>query len=343
MVDNGWVAIGERLREARIVRGLGQQQLGDALNLDRTMVAKLETGRRRLTALELLQVAETLRVPMGWLAAGPSPAMVSQRRTGEAPSNAAAFDVDVALHDVWEQLNLLVQGGHLRPSQLTSSMSMDTPQAAVEAAATVRAHLGLTPDLPLGVMADVSADLGLHVVVVDSDVDGASMTPEPGLGVAVLGGTAPSGRRRFTCAHEIGHHVLGDEYNPAGSVGDSRDEREARIDAFAAALLLPPTVCNARTRSEIMQLSSRYRVSWSLAVRACGNPDVGLAPTRADFVAAGLEVPEDLLIGHRSTVWRQAVLAAREARDVTDEAALELLGKPELTLDELSPLPEPGW
>lgn len=340
MADEAWLALGERLREARTQRRLGQESLARTLGVERTAVAKLEAGQRRMSALELMRASDALRVPMSWIVNGPAAAMVSRR---PATTDAAIFDVDVRLQETWEQTSLLTDDGHLKPATLPAGLSMNTPEEATAAAADLRRHLGWSDDDPLGPMADVAAEVGLHVVVIDSSIDGASMTPRPGLGVAVLGGRTASGRRRFTCAHEIGHHVLGDEYTPAGSVGDSRDEREARIDTFAAALLLPPEARTATDRQQMIRLAGRYRVSWSLAVGACGRPDVGPTPTRADFVTAGIEIPDDLRIGHRPLIWRQAVLAARDAHDLTDDATLHLMGEPRLTLDDLRPLEEPAW
>lgn len=338
-----WQEVGSRLREAREVRALNQADLGQALGVDRTALVKIERGDRRMTALELLRAAQTLGVPMDWLAGGEHLAMVSRRRTdADSTPRAPVFDMDMALHAAWQEVDLLTRDGHLRPAALPAGLGMDTRDAAEAAAAAVRHHLDLG-DAPLPGMADIAARLGLHVQVVDCDVDGASMTPTPGLGAAVIGGRAPAGRRRFTCAHEIGHHVLGDEYSPAGSVGDSRDDREHRIDAFAAALLLPPSVRTATTREEMIDLAGRYRVSWTLAVTACGRPSVGDGPTLAEFIQAGMDVPEDLITGHRSLLWRQAVLAARQDHDITDAAALAMLGEPAMTLDDLPLIEDTTW
>lgn len=62
-------------------------------------------------------------------------------------------------------------------------------------------------------------------------------------GVILVASERPEGRKRFTCAHEIGHHVLGhgtviDEIIESGS--DKEIEREA--DFFASMLLMPSSV-----------------------------------------------------------------------------------------------------
>ena len=98
-------------------------------------------------------------------------------------------------------------------------------------------------------------------------------------------GHRPAGRLRFTCAHELGHHLLGhgtkvDEYvkDPDRAHRRSPDERAA--DAFARNLLMPkPAVVAAMTRRG---------ASW------------GAAGPRDVFVAAG-----ELGVGYE-TLLRQA-------------------------------------
>ncbi|MGQ0838703.1 helix-turn-helix domain-containing protein [Actinokineospora sp.] len=39
-----WVEVGERVRHARVAMGLSQEGLARAVDLDRTMIAKIESG-----------------------------------------------------------------------------------------------------------------------------------------------------------------------------------------------------------------------------------------------------------------------------------------------------------
>jgi Zn-dependent peptidase ImmA (M78 family) len=60
----------------------------------------------------------------------------------------------------------------------------------------------------------------------------------------VVGGLRPPGRRAFTCAHELGHHVLGhgvsfDELVQDTNASGDRGMKEFAADRFAAALLMP--------------------------------------------------------------------------------------------------------
>ena len=66
----------------------------------------------------------------------------------------------------------------------------------------------------------------------------------PDVPAIVLGSLRPRGRRAFTCAHELGHHVFGhgfriDELLDDGASADATDDAEFAADRFAAALLMP--------------------------------------------------------------------------------------------------------
>lgn len=89
--------------------------------------------------------------------------------------------------------------------------------------------------------------------------------------LADIQGSNESGRRRFTLAHELGHHLLGDAY--AAEAG-SKEGVETLIDAFAVHFLLPRgPVCKMwRARSSdgerlaAVAIAYSFRTSWSATV-----------------------------------------------------------------------------
>lgn len=97
--------------------------------------------------------------------------------------------------------------------------------------------------------ARVAGSLGIDVVeaYLDADVAGAIQQTPGERAVIFVSANDPANRKRFTCAHEIGHFVkrsdesetLGyiDYRDEAASMGLDGDERYA--NAFAAALLMP--------------------------------------------------------------------------------------------------------
>lgn len=109
-------------------------------------------------------------------------------------------------------------------------------------ASRVRKELGLSPLDALCVF-DVAERLGVEVRFVDigSSLEGLYFCdPSPTILVTAL---RPSGRRAFTCAHELGHHLFGhgtrmDVFlDDTGLAANADEERMA--DLFAAHLLMP--------------------------------------------------------------------------------------------------------
>lgn len=358
-----WSQVGVRVRQARLGRSLSQADLGERIGLDRSALTRVEAGERKISALELFSIADALQVPMSWLVEDPVPAAVSMRtpldeRAGDA--EAQRFSAEVALDQVWRDVQQLHDEGFLAPAQGLPFAAVTDAESAADLAHSVRRFLGCGT-APLPAMADVAAGVGLHIVIVDADVDGASLTPMPGLGAAVIGGRAGSGRRRMTAAQEIGHHVMGDEYSSDVSVSASRDEREHLVDAFARELLLPDAVLRAVvidesdmpvTRSRLVEISGEYRVSWSVVVRGLqrrGSLDGARAqalladpPRRGDFLRVlGADVPVDLEWHTASAIWQRAVMAAYDDAAVTGVRALELLRDPALKVTDL-PTPSAG-
>src|SRR3984885_2930349 len=277
MSDGGeWVDVGERVRAARLAGGLTQEELGASAGLDRTMIVKIESGNRRIDAMELIRLSSALRVPVDFLLRPTSPVLsrranvMSEDGDTEVARESGRLDLALVawLHDVQQ----LVELGVLVPaSPLKSKTAVDSQEAARDLALWVREQLGLGLSA-LDSLVQLCERAGQYVLVADVPGEGASVI-EGDVAVAIVGLHGDPGRRRATAAHELGHLMIGDEYSNDLGVHASRAEREEIIDAFAAELLLPSQVLisNAGTdgisRSQLVELAARYRVSWSLTLR----------------------------------------------------------------------------
>lgn len=62
--------IGQRIRDARIMRELSQQQLADALGITFQQLQKYETGKNRISGNKLYFLCERLRIFPNWLFEG---------------------------------------------------------------------------------------------------------------------------------------------------------------------------------------------------------------------------------------------------------------------------------
>lgn len=60
-------AFGQVIRELRHARGLSQEALADASELDRTFLSQLETGRKQPSLLTIFRLAVALHLPASTL------------------------------------------------------------------------------------------------------------------------------------------------------------------------------------------------------------------------------------------------------------------------------------
>ncbi|MBV2363006.1 helix-turn-helix domain-containing protein [Streptomonospora sp. NEAU-YY374] len=105
MEDLSWERIGERVRASRAAAGLSQQALADAVGLERSMVSKLESGDRRIDAVELTRIARAVGVPVSHFP-NPLPEVVSRRaaiagseEVGDSGAARSAYATEVRLSE----------------------------------------------------------------------------------------------------------------------------------------------------------------------------------------------------------------------------------------------------
>jgi Zn-dependent peptidase ImmA (M78 family)/transcriptional regulator with XRE-family HTH domain len=331
------------------------------LEVDRTAIMRIESGARKVSALELGVLAELFDVPLGYFLSSPPAAVVSRRRPEpDAPDEAArqVWRLDVDLDSHARDVEWFAQRGLLpapeRPGWETAELRDNAD--AKRCARLVRSHVG-KEEGPLDDLIEFCARWGLYLLVVDRDADGANMQVEghPGIGAAVIGGRVDPGRRRFTAAHELGHHIVQDPYSSDVGLTVSQDEREQLINTFAQELLLPERDIRELLSGtddrwvSLVRLAATYRVSWTMAVRSAA--DHGLVndveaqrlrskpPVRGDFLAVVGKSPQPALhIGATAATWKKSVLDAYKKSLITGKRALELLHGAVDSTDEL-PVP----
>jgi transcriptional regulator with XRE-family HTH domain len=352
-----WSDIGERVRECRLAAGWSQEDLGREVGLERTKVAKIESGDRRVDALELARLSAALGVPMSHFLHR-RPQVLSRRAqlVDDADTDAArqAYRIEAKLLAWLRDVRQLVGLGQLRlRPTLTYTSAVPEAGAAREAALWVRGQLGFELE-PIETLMSACERAGQLVLVTDLAGEGASLI-DGDVAVAVVSRQPDPGRRRTTAAHELGHMVLGDEYSSDLGVATSRADREHVVDVFAAELLLPTDVVTKEAagrdpRDALTSLAARYRTSWSLAVRqAChaGIIEAGevgrwssVAPTRAELrEAVGWAPQTDLDAVRVPPSYAHAVMQAWREDFVTSDRAVELMHG-QIAIDDLPAKPD---
>ncbi len=86
--------VGSRVRMRRMMLGMSQEKLGDALGLTFQQVQKYEKGTNRIGASRLQQISHILQVPVSFFFEGAPSAQIAIRADGlgEAPSPAYVSD-----------------------------------------------------------------------------------------------------------------------------------------------------------------------------------------------------------------------------------------------------------
>ena len=222
---------------------LTQAECAERAEMERSALAKIETGARRVGAVELARLAGALEMRVEWFFDDAPAAVVSRRNSAEP--GAASPEFDRATERIGREVEFLQSIGELR---LATSPTLAFPTTPEEAAADVRRRLGYDGGEPSVNLASHVADIGLlafSVALGEESADGGSILLENG-GVAVINGSRDVGRRRLTLAHELGHYVFADEYSIDFDIFSAPSRTESLIDRFARAVLLPSSTLAGR-------------------------------------------------------------------------------------------------
>ena len=244
--------LGTKLKQARESIGMSQADVAAALNLTRTAIAQMESGKRAVSTLELSRLATLYHRPVS--------AFFGASDTEE--------DVLVALHralpdfgardavkkQVSRYLNWCREGHNLerilgrgRRSVLPAyapSVPRDSWQAVQQGEAIARQErkrldLGRAP---VPDMARLIRTQGIwaSVAAFPDDISGLFLS-HTSIGMAIFANAAHSrSRKRFAYAHEYAHALMEREAPVTLSQATNASElAEQRANAFATAFLLP--------------------------------------------------------------------------------------------------------
>ncbi|GIH24048.1 hypothetical protein Aph01nite_23580 [Acrocarpospora phusangensis] len=249
-------SIGARIAALRAVRGITGGELGQALGLTKSQVSKIENGTRKLDVSEVALVAEILGVTLAEvLGVTRKGTLALAARVMSAPGQDETRPARRRVRQLLESEAALSDAVGLRPASLSAAgaavmrrAGAELPaegspvRAGTDLAAIVREELGLGR----APIADLSAlcerHFGLNAVVwpIGKAVSGLCAHGAD-IAIMLVSSSYPRGHQRFTGAHELAHHILGDprEVIVEADVFMVKSPAEQRANAFAAALLMP--------------------------------------------------------------------------------------------------------
>jgi Zn-dependent peptidase ImmA (M78 family)/DNA-binding XRE family transcriptional regulator len=338
--------IGQRVAVARAEQGVTQAQLAASIGMERSALAKIETGSRRVSAVELVAIARMLGRRLEWFVDEAPPALASYRG---AKSEVAVQAIDTELDSLVRDVEFVTS----RCLELTAGQpeALRQPADAEEAeslAATARELLGLEPEEPAHGLGRLAATVGLLVFAMDlgEGADAGTVLLRRG-GVALINGHRRVGRRRLAVAHELGHYLVADEFSLDWRVAAAEARGiEAKLDRFARALLLPAEDLCGRWaqwlaapdetwRDAAVRAASHYGVDMATLARRLSEIDLldesrvddirHVQTKRADIVEKNLVIRDELSPMTLPRPYEQAVLKLYRGEVITADRALGLL------------------
>jgi Zn-dependent peptidase ImmA (M78 family)/transcriptional regulator with XRE-family HTH domain len=351
---------GRRIADARESEGRTQAELADAIGLDRTAVAKIEAGTRKVSAIELVAIAASLNRPIDWFVFESPHSVVSRRRDPAVGGYSRALDR--VLESVARDVDFLIRRELLTTTPRPAPQAVpQTYEDAENLAARARTEAGLDEGPVLDIQAACER-LGLlgFSLALGFDAGDAAYVEVAQLGVAVINGSTDARRRRFSLAHELGHHLVGDAYEPTPTLG-SHGDNESLLSAFAAYFLMPRSAVlttwhelnGQSSRMTAIAVAGRFKVSWTAACNQLRNLNLIDSSERERLVNTEITKGELLEVGERwvdeleppsvPSGYARAVLGAYRSKRLTPARTVELLqgavGEEELPaiqVDELS-------
>jgi Zn-dependent peptidase ImmA (M78 family)/transcriptional regulator with XRE-family HTH domain len=338
--------IGLRVAQARAELGVTQAQLAATIGMDRTALAKIESGSRGVAAVELVAIARELGRRVEWFVEEAPPALASYRG---AHSGVVVQAIDTHLDSLVRDVEFVVS----RCPELVSGQPgpFPHPTNAEEAeglAASARDLLGLSPGQPAHEISRLLAGAGLLVFAVDlgEGADAGTVLLERG-GVALINGHWRVGRRRLAVAHEFGHYLVADQFSLDWRVSAADAAGiESLLDRFARAVLMPQEdlrerwsewsdIADETWRDAAVRGASHYEVDMSTLARRLN--ELGLVDRnraeeirrvqtkQADIVEKNLVVRNELAPVALPRLYEQAVLKLYRREVITADRALGLL------------------
>ena len=281
--------IGDRLRSARDMSGMSQQEAASFLEITSAALSQYEKGKRRIEALYLERLSHLYGVPLGYFFGRSAPKSDWEEAlrsvSGIIPANSKkGVSYLVKQVKVLEKLYRMTETPLPGiPHQPFAALGEEhfADYEVEEYADKVRHYfnLGIAPLLDLKIFLE---SLGYHIFSVPFGSDSTELSglffTHPDLGPIIAFNENQSyGRAVYTMAHELAHNLY--HYDRPTILCRSRDAREIEsfAERFASYFLIPGEALKDRMKSmhvktvstpeELVHLSRYFGVSYKAMKR----------------------------------------------------------------------------
>ena len=329
-------SIGERIKAARIIAGLSQDDLGEKLGISKMAISKYETGTVTPNSTVLIALSKALEIKVEYFFR--STRVKLTKPSYRCRKALAKKDETKILGKTAEWLERYLMIEHLTGA--TKPMDLPKPeQCRVKTAGDIeriaqriRKEWNLGSD-PIENVMDILEQHGIKVGVVDAPekFDALTLWYNEKCPVIVVNKHFPGDRQRYNLAHELGHLVLHIE---------SDMEEEAAAHRFAGAFLVPEDMAilelgkqrNVLDFRELYLLKHKYGMSMAAWIHRAA--DLGIITEAAakrywiDLRARGWHKTEpDKQVSEESpTLMRLLLFRAVSEHTISQSRFTELLG-----------------
>lgn len=264
---------GERVRQAREIRGFTQAELAERVKISQSTIAHIESEIQQLLISPSEQIVEAIAFQTGFPVK-----FFYQDSAPEFPLGSLLFRNRRSLlkkedKNRFHQLGRLVYEIADKMSRELSFPPIHVPRVENEtpqmSAQIARAKLGLSPDTPVKNLLNKFEKNGVFIFTLPYDIDeqdaySAWADTEPHRRpVIILCGIKSGDRQRFNLAHEFGHIVMHYSF-PQGL-----KEVEKEADRFAAEFLMPQEAMKREIIPPVTLTSlAKLKVRWGVSIAA---------------------------------------------------------------------------
>jgi len=247
------VTVGQALKHARAAMGFTLKQVSKSMGIAISTISEIESGKRRISAVELYRFAKLYQRPMSFFLEESETSASFAILMRAAGSASVSKETIINFHELcrsYRDLRKLVRAPEMPNPPDYSASRLTTLGQAEELAEAERSSLGLNGQ-PIKDICDLlEGKRGVKIfhLLEDAGRFSGAFTYDEQLGACFLiNSHHPERRRTFTVAHEYAHCVA--HRNQLAHIDtcpafEIKNPRERFANAFAAAFLMPRHTVN---------------------------------------------------------------------------------------------------